>query len=153
MKRERECQQREVGHCVPFLSQLHAKCQLDERGQTLAKFLPRWSSGTDMAPSTQLKEAMADVQEGIRAILLGPPGAGKGTQVRASRAKWLAVSIETPQSMVAWWFWQLSLTRLPATNPHLVASTCLVRREATGCLYLFVFMTFIQLFIHLLTRY
>uniref|UniRef100_A0A3Q4I0P0 Adenylate kinase 2 n=1 Tax=Neolamprologus brichardi TaxID=32507 RepID=A0A3Q4I0P0_NEOBR len=34
-----------------------------------------------MAPSTQLKEAIADVQDGIRAILLGPPGAGKGTQV------------------------------------------------------------------------
>lgn len=66
-----------------FLSGLTwLKCHPDERRQTLSKFLPRWSCGTDMAPSTQLKEAIADVQEGIRAILLGPPGAGKGTQVR-----------------------------------------------------------------------
>lgn len=47
----------------------------------MVKFLPWSRPGSDMAPSAQLKEAIADVQEGIRAVLLGPPGAGKGTQV------------------------------------------------------------------------
>lgn len=66
---------------LPFLANL-AQVSLERPRQTLIKFLFRCSPGPDMAPSTQMKEAIADVQEGIRAILLGPPGAGKGTQVR-----------------------------------------------------------------------
>ena len=34
-----------------------------------------------MAPSVSVAEPARECPEGIRAVLLGPPGAGKGTQV------------------------------------------------------------------------
>lgn len=70
---------------LPF-RQSGQKRQQDNADRLPEKFLPWCPTSPDMAPSVQLKEAMADVHEGIRAILLGPPGAGKGTQVRL-RAK------------------------------------------------------------------
>lgn len=73
----RKKRRRRFPFCVNF-----AEVSPGRDGQSSRKFPPRWSPALDMAPSARLKEAIADVHEGIRAILLGPPGAGKGTQVR-----------------------------------------------------------------------
>ncbi|TNM92910.1 hypothetical protein fugu_018312, partial [Takifugu bimaculatus] len=48
-----------------------------------------------MAPSTQLKETLADMHEGLRAILLGPPGAGKGTQAPRLAEKYCVCHLAT----------------------------------------------------------
>ncbi|XP_068189886.1 adenylate kinase 2, mitochondrial isoform X2 [Antennarius striatus] len=48
-----------------------------------------------MAPSTQPKEAVTGMREGIRAILLGPPGAGKGTQAPLLAEKYCVCHLAT----------------------------------------------------------
>jgi len=64
-----------------------------------------------MAPSTQADATVSGIRKGIRAILLGPPGAGKGTQVRV-RAKGRVAHLDlTGQQkhagyIVRWWFTQ-----------------------------------------------
>ncbi|XP_052439336.1 adenylate kinase 2, mitochondrial isoform X1 [Carassius gibelio] len=48
-----------------------------------------------MAPSTQANDTVSGVRKGIRAILLGPPGAGKGTQAPKLAEKYCVCHLAT----------------------------------------------------------
>ncbi|KAL1255958.1 hypothetical protein QQF64_014019 [Cirrhinus molitorella] len=48
-----------------------------------------------MAPSTQADDTVSGVRKGIRAILLGPPGAGKGTQAPKLSEKYCVCHLAT----------------------------------------------------------
>jgi ABC-type Fe3+/spermidine/putrescine transport system ATPase subunit len=37
---------------------------------------------TGLAPEPSAQQSLLNFQRGVRAVLLGPPGSGKGTQVR-----------------------------------------------------------------------